>query len=98
MYIDDFCSAIDKVIKYDLTGIYNICSGNEYKLTDVIEFLFNNISPNKKPIFDPKLDRKYSSKYMCGSNEKLKSKTDWKSNTNLQNGLLQTINYYKNQI
>ena len=77
LYIDDFCSAINKIIEYDLTGIYNVCSGDEYKLTDIVEIIFSNISPNQKPIFNPELDRKYSSKYMCGSNKKLKSKTDW---------------------
>ena len=95
LYIDDFCSAIHKIIEHDLTGIYNICSGDEYKLTDIIEFIFNSISPDQKPIFNPELDRKYSSKYICGSNEKLKSKTNWKNNIDLQKGLLQTINYYK---
>jgi len=96
LYIDDFCIAINKIIENNLEGIFNICSGKEYKLTDIIEFIFKNISPNTKPIFNPELDRKYSSKYVCGSNEKLKSKTDWEDNVNIQKGLLQTINYYKN--
>lgn len=95
LYIDDFCIVLNKLIEYDLEGIFNICSGEEYKLTDIIEFIFKNISPDVNPIFNPNLDRKYSSKYICGSNEKLKSKTDWKNNINIQKGLLQTIKYYK---
>jgi nucleoside-diphosphate-sugar epimerase len=97
LYINDFCSAINKIIEYNLTGIYNVCSGNEYELTDIIEFIFNNISPNKKPIFNPELDRKYSSKYICGSNKKLILTTDWKNNIDVQKGLLQTIKFYKDK-
>lgn len=96
LYIDDFCTAIQQIIEYDLSGVFNICSGIEYKLTDIIEFIFKQISPNSKPIFNPELDRKYSSKYICGSNKKLKSKINWSENTDIQKGLLQTIHYYKN--
>jgi len=97
LHIDDFCTAIDEIIKHDLKETFNICSGEEYKLKDIIEFIFKNISSNVKPIFNPELDRKYSSKYICGSNKRLKSKTNWVNKISIEKGLLQTIQYYKNK-
>lgn len=98
LYIDDFCLAINKLIEYNLSGVYNVCSGEEYKLIDIIKFIFDQISPNKTPIFDSGLDRKYSSKYICGSNHKLKKKTNWENKTIIKDGLMKTINYYKSKI
>lgn len=95
LYIDDFCTAIEEIIRQNTEGIYNTCSGKEYKLTDIINFIFKKISPEYTPIFDSTLDRKYSSKYVCGSNTKLKTQTNWIDNISIQEGLVKTINFYK---
>jgi dTDP-6-deoxy-L-talose 4-dehydrogenase (NAD+) len=76
IHIDDFCSGVKNIIDYDLTGVYNICSGMEYNLKDILTFLESKTK--NKIIFDATLDREYASKYICGSNEKLKSFTSWK--------------------
>lgn len=76
IHIDDFCSGVKNIIDYDLTGVYNICSGMEYNLKDILTFLESKTK--NKIIFDATLNREYASKYICGSNEKLKSFTSWK--------------------
>lgn len=95
LHIDDFCTAVDKLIEHKTYGIYNICSGNEYKLLDLISFIYKTLTINKSPTLDPSLNRKYSSKYICGSNEKLKLNTGWTASISIETGLLQLIQYYK---
>jgi len=96
LYIDDFCDAINEIIISNLEGVFNICSGEEYKLRDIIKFIFENVpNENINPIFNQELDRKYSSKYICGSNIKLKTKTNWINKISIQKGILRTIQFYK---
>ena len=95
LYINDFCTAIDEIIKFKVDGVYNICSGNEYKILDIIDFLYKNISHDQIISLDPSLDREHSSRYICGSNTKLKLNTNWNNSVQIEVGLLQLIQYYK---
>jgi nucleoside-diphosphate-sugar epimerase len=95
LYIDDFCEALNKIVTQNAEGIFNICSGKEYKLVDIIDCISKNI-PNSLPItFNFNSDRKYSSKYVCGSNEKLIMQTGWVETISIQEGIIKTINSYK---
>lgn len=96
LYIDDFCLAIIELIQSSApNGVYNICSSNEYILKDILISIQKNIANNTKIIFDKKLDRKFSSKYICGSNKKIKQKTNWILKIKIEEGIKNTINYYK---
>jgi nucleoside-diphosphate-sugar epimerase len=95
LYINDFCTAIDEIIKFKADGVYNICSGNEYKILDIIDFLYKNITHDQIISLDPSLDREHSSKYICGCNTKLKLNTNWNNSVQIEVGLLQLIQYYK---
>lgn len=93
LYIEDFCEALYTLINTDTEGIYNICSGKEYSLRYIIEFIQQNMSTSQNIIFDSSLDRKFSSKYMCGSNNKIINNTKWIPTTLLEEGLIKTIKY-----
>jgi nucleoside-diphosphate-sugar epimerase len=96
LYIDDFCLAIIDLIKSSApNGVYNICSSNEYILKDILTSIQKNITNNTKIIFDKELDRKFSSNYICGSNKKIKRKTNWTPKIKIEDGIKNTINYYK---
>jgi len=96
LHIDDFSSAVDAIMTSDAEGVYNICSGQEYDLRDIVEFLYDNLSPGVRPTFDTVPDRTSVSRYICGSNEKLKSVSNWSSTIGILTGLLNTMEYYKN--
>jgi nucleoside-diphosphate-sugar epimerase len=98
LYIDDFSEAISKIIDFKSEGIFNICSGEELDLSHIIKYIIKNISSDFEVNFDESLSRKYSSNYICGSNERLRSKTDWLPKIRISEGLDRTINYYKNKI
>ena len=98
LYIDDFAEAISKIIDFKAEGIFNICSGEEFNLSDIIKYIIRNTSSEFEVNFDESLSRKYSSNYICGSNKKLRSKTDWLPKVQISEGLDRTINYYKSKI
>jgi len=97
LYIDDFCSALYSIIDNNNKGIFNICSGKEYSLKSVIDIIKQNIS-SQDITFDSSLDRKFSSKYVCGSNDKLKNNTKWSPLVSINEGIIKTIDYNKNVI
>jgi nucleoside-diphosphate-sugar epimerase len=98
LYIDDFCEAISKIIEFKSEGIFNICSNEEHNLSDIIKYIIKNTSADFEVNFDKSISRKYSSNYICGSNERLKSKTNWRPKVKIYEGLNRTINYYKKKI
>lgn len=76
LHVKDFCLGVENIIDNKLTGIYNVCSGKEYSLREILNYL-QSIDGFDLISYDPLLDRKHTSKYICGSSEKLQSETDW---------------------
>lgn len=95
LHIDDFSRAVGAIINLGLSGVYNICSGEEHNLRDIVQFLYDTLSPGTNPTFEALPDRTSVSRYICGSNEKLKSVSNWTNTVNIHDGLLNTIEYYK---
>jgi len=84
LHISDFCDGVCSIVDNRLDGIYNVCSGNEYNLKDILKYIQEK-SKSSQPInFDPFLDRGYASKYICGSSDKLQSLSNWKPKTSLE--------------
>lgn len=98
LYADDFCSALIKIIETDSSGIFNVCSGEEFNLRDIVNLIKQNIDTSKEVFFDHKLNRSMKPKYVCGSNERLKSITGWYPKTSLESGIIKTIDFYTHNI
>jgi nucleoside-diphosphate-sugar epimerase len=97
IYIDDFIKFIYKLLISNNTGVYNICSGEEYELKSIISKLYNLANSKSDIIFDD-IDNKPSvSKYICGDNTKIKITTNSNCEIDLETGLIKTINFYKNE-
>jgi nucleoside-diphosphate-sugar epimerase len=97
LHVDDFCAGVYSLITTKKTGVFNICSGNEYSLTNIINFIQNKIGTNIVT-YDASLDRHYSSKYICGSNEKLKKETNWNPNVCFEDSIIDLINLENKKI
>jgi dTDP-6-deoxy-L-talose 4-dehydrogenase (NAD+) len=91
LHVDDFSKALLQIIQENLTGIYNICSGNEYHLKDIINYITDTLDVQKKIIFDLTRDRIYSSKYICGDNTKLREHTTWTPEIDIYKGIHKLI-------
>jgi NAD dependent epimerase/dehydratase len=74
----------------------NIATQSEITVGELAQELINNINPNAKIITDAVRLRPEKSEVfrLFGSNEKLKSFTDWKQNYTLKEGLKETINWF----
>lgn len=95
LHISDFCEAVFKVVDLRLLGVYNICSGKEYTLKDMMMFIHSQISPSSNIKFDSTLDTDKVSKYVCGNNNRIKTMSGWAPTIDIHTGLLNTISYYK---
>jgi nucleoside-diphosphate-sugar epimerase len=95
LYIDDFVSGVDKIIKYNLLGKVNLSSGKTYNIKYIIEYINNICNYTGVAVFDKNKDRPNYQKYFCGDNSKIKNLTDWKENFSLEQGLKKTIERYK---
>lgn len=95
LHINDFSRAVDTIIRNNLSGVYNICSGIEYNLKDIVNFLYNALVNNSLPTFGVSEERTSVSRYICGTSNKLKSISNWNNTISIHDGLLDTITYYK---
>ncbi len=98
LYVKDTVNGFLKIAECDeLIGHeVNIATQSEISVGDLAQELINNINPNAKIITDAIRLRPEKSEVfrLFGSNEKLKSYTDWKQNYTLQEGLKETINWF----
>ncbi len=97
IYIDDFTNFIYNLAISNNTGVYNICSGQEYELKYVISQLHSLANSKSNIIFDDEDKKLSNSKYICGSNNKIKKDTNIDCKIDLKTGLIKTINYYNNE-
>jgi nucleoside-diphosphate-sugar epimerase len=93
LYIDDFTNYVYELIIIKSTGIYNLCSGNQYKLRDIIQITKELLNSSSEVIFDKSKNRSSVFNYICGDNEKLKSALNIENSVDLIKGLTKTINY-----
>jgi NAD dependent epimerase/dehydratase len=74
----------------------NIATQSEISVGDLAQTLINQINPNAKIVSDSmRLRPEKSEVYrLFGSNEKLKSLTDWKQDYSLEKGLAETVEWF----
>ena len=93
LYIDDFVNFVYDLSISSKEGVYNICSGKEYKLRDIIQLIHNLVSSKSIITFSKNIKYPFS-QYICGDNSKVKSSTNLKSFTDIKEGLIKTIKNY----
>jgi nucleoside-diphosphate-sugar epimerase len=96
LYIDDFTNYFYSLLQNHPQGVYNICSGKQYNLKKLIQDITQISRSKSKVVFDSKLNRKFTSPYICGDNSKIKTHSNYHPQTDLHDGISLTINYYKN--
>ena len=98
LFVKDTVNGFLKIAQCDqLIGHeVNIATQSEITVGDLAQELINNINPNAKIITDEVRLRPEKSEVfrLFGSNEKLKSFTNWKQNYTLQEGLKETVEWF----
>ena len=91
IYVDDFIEIFYRLITSSHTGIYNICSGNQYHLKEIINKIHSLTKSKSEILYSPELNRSTSS-YICGNNKKVTQITKYIPQIGLEDGLIKTIN------
>lgn len=90
LHIDDFSNALLHILDSNANGIFNICSGREYQLKQIINFIHQHTNERGTIRFDDTLNRKASPSYICGDNTRVRE-LGWKPEITIEEGLLRTI-------
>jgi NAD dependent epimerase/dehydratase len=101
LYVKDTISGFLKICECDdLIGHeVNIATQSEISIGDLAQLLINIINPNARIISDSLRLRPEKSEVfrLFGSNEKLKSFTDWNQKHTLEQGLKETIDWFSKE-
>jgi len=93
--ISDACSAISAIARLGKKGeIYNICSGKSHAIRDLLKILIG-YSDIKDIQIDEGPSRLQDIPNSVGSNNKLQALTGWKQSIDIEQSLLNTLNYYR---
>jgi|688.fasta_scaffold36867_6 nucleoside-diphosphate-sugar epimerase len=95
LYIDDFVNYFYSLLLSDEEGVFNICSGIQYNLKNIINEIHKLTNSESRIVFDSELNRKLTSPFICGDNSKILKLTGIQPKTDLTSGLIKTINYFK---
>jgi len=95
-FIDDVVIALKKLVEEDLPGTFNIGSDNVSTLNDVIMLIEKYLGTKANINF---LERAYRDVDVVTPNlEKTKSELNWTASTNLEKGILKTVEWAKEEI
>ena len=97
IYITDFVEGVYKLIERQSEGIFNVCSGNVYRVKEIVEMIRELSDATSSILFDNTLDRDNFSNYICAANDKICATLDWSPTTDLAAGLQQTIEFLRGE-
>lgn len=95
IYIDDFTNALYSLLLTQHTGVYNLCSGKQYKIREIVEYVYNKIGSNSTLEFNSNLERNSTYSYTCGSRDKLDKAIGELNQLSLNEGINNIITFYK---
>jgi len=101
-FVKDTANGFIEIAKSEKTvgGEINIATQQEISIGQLAEELIRQINPNAKIICDEQRLRPENSEVnrLLGSNEKIKSLTNWKPQYTFEQGLAETIEFFKHNL
>ena len=96
LYVEDHCSAVDKIVRNGKNGeIYNIGGNNEKANIDIVKIILEALGKPESLITYVK-DRPGHDKRYAINSCKIQNELGWKPQTDFDVGMRQTIEWYKN--
>lgn len=95
VYVKDVVNANLMALKSSLSGIYNVCTNTEISVNALFDCIRNIINPDIKPIYKDK--RPGDIENSCMTYDKIKKDMNWSPKYTLQEGIKETVEYYKNR-
>lgn len=101
VYVKDTVNGFIEIAKSNQTigEEINIATQSEISIGNLAQTIINLINPNAKIVCDEQRIRPKKSEVsrLFGSNQKLKKLTEWKQRYSLEEGLMETIEWFKKQ-
>lgn len=95
IFVDDYCSAIELVLKNGTPGeIYNLSSGDELRGVDLVRRIMKMMSAEEVRIEYLK-DRLGDESYPSLNADKIKRELGWRVKTGIEEGLKKTLSWFK---
>ena len=94
IYIDDVVDFIEKITQGNITGTYNLCSGQKTKTIDIFNSLKEIVDYKDEPVMSNSREGDIFGIEL--DNSKALGISNWKPKTSLQEGLNKTISHLKN--
>ncbi len=94
MYVDDAVLALIMLVKRGGNQVYNIGSGKEISLNEVFAGIKGLLGAKAKPIYRPAIVLETPRSAL--DIKKIKKELGYDPKTSMKEGLLKTIEYYKN--
>ena len=95
--VDDVSEAIVCLVKNKESGIFNICSGETYKLKEIVNYICNRLEYKGLVYFNAKKS-KVNSKILIGDSTKLNSILGFTPKITLQDGINNLIEWWKKNV
>ena len=96
LHVNDVAAGLWHLAKSDVTGIFNICSGNPITVRQVMELIGTYTGAGEYIVFGALPYRNWEPMFICGSNDKLRT-TGWFPRHTLQEGLENTVEWWRTQ-
>jgi len=96
LYVENLCRAINIVLKKDIEGIYNVCSGEPHNIFYIAEKIAKILKIKDLVEIKPlEQERPTDPPVIHGSYERFYKATGWKPKISLEEGLRRTIKWYR---
>lgn len=90
LYVADFSSAVAKILETNATGVFNVCSGEECRVRDVVDIIARQTNATSLLEYTQVSERGMTSIYMCGNNARLRA-IGWSPTVSLEVGINNVI-------
>jgi len=95
LHVADIARAIMQVFEHNNQEAVNICSGTPIKLRTIVEKIANLTNFDGEIAWGA-INASFDDLFVVGNNQKLTQNIGWKQSINLDDGLQQTINWWRN--
>jgi UDP-glucose 4-epimerase len=95
LYVDDAAEAICVVLEREVTGVFNLASGTTTTIRSIVEQIRNMIDPSLPLGFGEIPYRNDQVMHLEADISRLTTATGWRPSVSLENGLKQTIEWYR---
>lgn len=97
IYVDDAVDAMIRIATSTVPpgSIYNVCSGVQLNLGEVVRTATQLMGVNAKPVWSSMKERSWDTDVWVGTGARLERELGWRASTSFAEGLRQTVDWFR---